>query len=215
MKPMSRVIPAILAHSEEEFRDKVSRVRDIDAMVHIDVMDGEFVDNTTWANPEKIPGIMQGLPFEVHLMVMSPREHVRKWFDAGAIRVFFHIEAVEDTDAVISAAGDGAERLGVAIDPDTVLSALDTTLHSLHNVLVMGVYPGWSGQKFLDRALDNIKYVRRHDPDVVITVDGGIKIENAEEIRNAGANDIVMGSAITDAKNPKEVYEKIQTLHYK
>lgn len=212
---MSRVIPAILAHSKEEFRDKVSRVRDLDAMVHIDVMDGEFVDNVTWADPEKIPGIMQSLPFEVHLMVMNPQEHVKKWFDSGAIRVFFHIEAVKDPDIVISAAEDNAERLGVAINPDTVLSALDTALHSLHNVLAMGVYPGRSGQEFLERALDNIKYVRRHNPDVVITVDGGVKPKNAARIRSAGANDIVMGSAITDATNPKEVYEKIQTLHYK
>jgi ribulose-phosphate 3-epimerase len=204
------VIPAILAHSEEEFRRKVENVRSLGAMVQIDVMDGTFVDNTSWADSVLVPEILGDLPFEVHLMVSRPEGHIAKWLNAGARRIWFHIEATTDAGAVITAAGEDTDRIGVALNPDSPVSLLNSALATLRRVLVMGVQPGWSGQEFLPVALRHIEAVRKQYPDATIVVDGGVNDANVGVIRTSGADEVVAGASITDAKDPRAAYDRLR-----
>jgi ribulose-phosphate 3-epimerase len=203
-----RVIPAILAHSEKEFRKKVGRVRPLGAMVQVDVMDGEFVDNTTWADPKLVPEILGDLPFEVHLMVMHPERHIAPWLQAGAQRIWFHIESTTDHAGVMATAGGEVRKLGVAIDPETPVSTLNSTFLHLKQGLVMGVNPGWSGQAFRPETLEHLKTMRERCPDAVLCVDGGVSLKNVAMLREAGADEVVAGSALTDAADPRKAYEQ-------
>ncbi len=201
------VIPAILAHSEETFRAKIERVRPLGVMVQIDVMDGTFVDNTSWADPALVPDILAGLPFEVHLMTDHPERHIVEWLHAGAERIWFHIEATTDPHAVITAAGGDVGKIGVALNPGTPCSVLNSTIRALQRVLVMGVEPGWSGQTFKPEALEHIAMIAKNCPETHIVVDGGVNEVNVASIRAAGAHEVVVGSALTDAEDPRAAYE--------
>ena len=203
------VIPAILVHSEEEFKAKIEKIRHLGAMVQIDVMDGEFVDNTTWAEAEKIPVILDDLPFEVHLMVQHPGEHIKKWLDVGATRVYFHIEAVHNPLAIIHSLDGDVDRIGIAINPDTDTRIFDDILQEIQQVLVMGVMPGWGGQDFQEPALLHLRELRERYPDISLSVDGGVTLENIEDIRDAGADDVVSGSTLVDAEEPDEIFDAL------
>jgi ribulose-phosphate 3-epimerase len=197
------LLPAVLARSEEEFVAKVSRLRDLGLMLHIDVMDGKFVDNVTWAPVERMRELLGTMKFEAHLMVVEPDEVVRSWIAAGASRVYFHAEASLDITATCAAAGANVSRLGIAINPETSTSRLDALPGELARVLVMGVPPGRSGQPFDDRAVTKVRELRAARPKLHLSVDGGVKPANAKLLVEAGADALVAGSALTDAEDPK------------
>ena len=199
-----QIIPAILADTEQEFRDKVAHVRALGLLVQIDVCDGEFVKRKTWAQPEMMRTIMGELPFEAHLMVSNPEHLVPVWLAAGATRVYYHAEATNvDGYMARSIVPDGA-KLGIAINPDTPISRIVPALDLIHNVMIMGVTPGWSGQGFQEIALEKIRAVRQAKASVFISVDGGIKPENARAALDAGADAIVAGSALTGQEDAEE-----------
>ncbi len=202
---MAEILPAILAHSEEEFIAKVERVRELGATLHIDVMDGVFVNNTTWAPPERMKEILGEIPFEAHLMVNDPERAVPSWLAAGAKRVIFHAEATSNGDAICRAAGTGCALLSVALNPETGTE----NVGALGHVTVMGVNPGRSGQPFQDVAVKKIREIKATHSGILISVDGGVKPENARMLADAGADFLVVGSAITDAPDPKKAYEKM------
>lgn len=208
----TRIIPAILASSEEEFIAKVERVRPLGLMVQIDVMDGSFVDNTSWADPVRAKEILGDLPFEVHLMVDRPERLIAAWLQAGVARVWFHIEAAVDPHEVLTAMGGEIEKLGVALNPSTPCSVLNSTVRALQRVLVMGVQPGWSGQEFREEALDHIGMITKNCPGALIVVDGGVNEGNIARIKAAGADEFVVGSALTDAEDPHVALERLRDL---
>ncbi len=197
---MVEIQPAILAHSEEEFMMKVTRVRAIGAPLHIDVMDGVFVNNTTWAPPEKMRSLLDCVEFEAHLMVANPEQVAPLWLAAGARRVIVHAETTHSSSLC------DKKNISIALNPDTPIS------HAEHceNICVMGVMPGWSGQPFQEIALEKIVALKKENPSCKITVDGGVKLENIRAIAEAGADVIVIGSALTDAENPETTYRQFK-----
>lgn len=200
------VIPAILAHTAPEFAEKLERVRAFAPMVHIDVMDGVFVPNTTWADPAQVAGMLGEMKFEVHLMVSEPHEAIRTWLGHGATRVIFHAEAVNDEAAVCSMFEPECDRLMIAANPESTLPRLFPAFGAFHQFMIMGVHPGFGGQPFNDAVLEKVTKLREALPDAIISVDGGVKVENASTILSAGANVLVVGSAIMEAENPQEAY---------
>lgn len=210
MTPMLEIVPAILAHTEEEFTAKVERVRPLCPMVHVDIMDGIFVANNTWAPVEKVADICGDLEFSVHLMVSNPEHLAPVWAVSGAKRVFFHIEATTKEELIMRAIeenGDGDNVIGVAINPETPISRIVPILPKLSHVLVMGVRPGWSGQEFQSIALDKVSELLRLKPGLTIGMDGGVKPRNVADIAKAGASTVAIGSALTDAADPSAAYE--------
>lgn len=208
--------PGILAHSEQEFREKVERVRGLGRTLHIDVMDGTFVKNTTWAAPESLHEILDGLHYEVHLMVANPEHAVPIWIAAGADRIIYHRESTDRDQLIFNSVGkDCCKQLGIAINPDTPVSAIAPLLSRLEMVLVMGVAPGWSGQAMQEIVFDKVRELKRIKPGLLVGMDGGFRAENALALKDAGADMVVATSAVTEATDPaaalRQLLETLQS----
>ncbi len=169
--------------------------------VHIDVMDGVFVPNISFGTT-----IVKGLRdcvdlfFDVHLMIVNPIRHIERFAGIGADGITVHAEACEDLTATVDEILRCGVKAGVAISPDTEIDVVLPVLDKLSMVLVMTVYPGYGGQKIISRTFPKITGLRRviteRGLDVDIEVDGGVNLDNVEEIREAGANVFVAGTKV-------------------
>jgi ribulose-phosphate 3-epimerase len=204
-----KIYPSILSANEDEFIRKVEAVRPLGLRVHIDVMDGQFVPHKTWADPTVVEEITEEMPFNVHLMVDDPEHAVMQWADTSADVVYFHFEATHRHELIIRST-ERHENIGLAINPDTPVSAIGHLLDSIDAVLVMSVVPGASGQKFNPTALEKITELKRIRPNLWVTVDGGVKPHNIRRIAAAGADAVVVGSALTDAEYPSLALAELQ-----
>jgi ribulose-phosphate 3-epimerase len=197
------IIPAILAQSESEFVKKVERVRPLGLNVHVDVMDGIFVPNLTWADPVAVDEIMDDLTYGVHLMVAAPEHAVPVWAVSGADTVFFHVESTHRHKLIIRAINQ-PDKIGITINPGTPVSDIGSLLDVIAAVLIMSVVPGQSGQRFDEGTLNKIKEIKRLRPNLRVLVDGGVKPYNVAAIATAGADAVVVGSALTDSPDPAQ-----------
>jgi len=174
----------------------------------MDVMDGHFVPNITMGAPilscvsKGVPGIFM----DCHMMVANPEQWVSDIADAGGSLYCFHIEATANPLPLITAIHDRKMKAGVAISPDTPSSAItDEIAAAADMLLVMTVYPGRGGQKFLDRCVPKVSELRARFPHIDIEVDGGVGPKTIDVCADAGSNVIVAGTAIFGAENPEEV----------
>ena len=192
------ILPSLLMCDFGDLKSEVARLEDAGTRVlHLDVMDGHFVPNLTYGMP-----IVEGLrrhtemPLDVHLMISDPLQYARPMVDAGADLLTFHVEAVQDAAAVaqeIRALGVG---VGVALNPDTPLSDLDSCLDHVDLVLAMSVKAGFGGQQFNPIALEKLSSLKQSHPDLLLEIDGGINLETIAAARQAGCDLFVVGSAI-------------------
>lgn len=201
---MATIVPAILARDEEEFVRKVDRVRALGLPLHVDVMDGLFVDNKTFAPADRMRELLDGLEFEAHLMVSNPEHAAPIWLACGASRAIFHVEATTKESLICRATAEECVNLSLALNPDTPVSHLSAFLDTFRRAMVMGVPPGKSGQPFDDIAVEKVKALKRLRPALIVSVDGGVKPENAKLLADAGADVLVVGSALTDAADPAD-----------
>lgn len=196
------IIPAILAKSREKFLEKIKKIAPHAGFVQIDVMDGVFVPNTTWADTKEIKNMNLPMRFEAHLMVKNPEAGViEEWAKAGASRIIFHIEATKKPEECLRQIKKFRREAGVAINPKTPLAKIKKFLPRLDYVLVMGVIPGFSGQKFQSAALGKIKEIRKIAPKIKIGIDGGVDKTNSKKLYAAGADNLNAASAIFKSKN--------------
>lgn len=207
-----QIIPAILAQNKEEFVGKVTEIFSDVEMIQIDIMDGRFVPHTTWGTPDEILELHLPVLFEAHLMVENPEEVVEDWIRVGAHRVIFHIEAAKNPGLVIEKIRGLGREIGVAINPETPIAALSEWLNLIDYVLVMGVTPGASGQKFQPKALQKIKELKKIRPGLRVGVDGGVNFETAKDIAAAGADALNAASAIFEYPEPEEAIEILQKI---
>ncbi len=204
------IYPSILAYSKAEFVAKLEHVRPLGLKVHVDVMDGVFVANKTWADPSEVQELADEIPFNVHLMVSSPEHLVPVWAVSGADCVYFHFEATYRHKLIIRAIKE-QRKVGITINPGTPVSDIGHLLNVVASVLVMSVVPGRSGQEFIESSLDKIRAIKKMRPNLHVTVDGGIKSGNIAAIALAGADAVVVGSALTDSDSPEK---SLADLHY-
>ncbi|MDD5437632.1 MAG: hypothetical protein PHC70_00600 [Patescibacteria group bacterium] len=213
------IIPAILAQSKKEFFKKLEAAAKLSKTVQIDVMDGLFVKNKTprdlnngrWFAeyllnpPEDVPAI------ELHLMVEDPWSIIREWHEYLELkRAIWHIEAPIEHGELIEMTREFKIEPGLAISPGTSLEELRPFLKPglIDEVLVMGVKPGRSGQKFMPEALKTLRTLRKR-PKIRIGVDGGISLKNAKTIIKAGADRLNAAGAIFMAKDPSFAYKQL------
>ncbi|MBQ2723890.1 MAG: ribulose-phosphate 3-epimerase [Clostridia bacterium] len=165
--------------------------------VHCDVMDGKFVNNTTF-NHETVAKIRKAVDIvvDVHLMIETPELFVDDYIDAGADFVTFHLEACKDSASLIKHIKDRGVKCGISIKPNTPVESVFPYLDDVDMVLIMSVEPGWGGQKFLPSALPKLATLREKCPQLILQVDGGINLENVQSVIDAGANSIVSGSTV-------------------
>lgn len=191
--------PSILAADFGVLADQIKRAEKAGAKwLHIDVMDGHFVPNISFAMPV-IKSIRKytDMFFDVHLMITPPEKYIDDFINAGADGVTFHIEATENPDKCIELIRNRGKKVGISINPNTPVSAIEKYLDKVDMVLVMSVEPGYGGQKYIESVNEKISYVReKMGADFDIEVDGGINAENIDMVLNAGANIIVAGTAV-------------------
>lgn len=175
--------------------------------IHIDIMDGKFVDNKTWTTSEIIKLTKySNLPLDVHLMVSNPSKYIEDYAMLNTNDIIFHYEAVKDVNKVINEIKDYGLKVGIAVNPDTDVKNIYDYLSNIDIVLIMGVYPGKSGQVFINETLDKIKelkdYIVNNNLKTLISVDGGINDETGKLCKEAGADILVSASYIhNDIKN--------------
>ena len=185
--------------------------------LHFDVMDGVFVTNTTYTHHmlQKIKHISNQF-FDCHLMIVHPEEAVDDYIKAGADLVTFHYEATDDPKSLIRYIQSKGVKAGISIKPDTDVSVLDGLLDMVDLVLIMSVEPGKGGQRFLPSAVDKIAYLHqeriKHNYHYRIEVDGGINLETAAYVKDAGCDVIVVGSFIFNQKDRNAVIEALENV---
>lgn len=207
---MIKLSPSILSADFSALGSDVERVEKAGAdYLHIDVMDGHFVPNIT-IGPLVVKSLREKskLTFDVHLMIDNPDNYIRAFAEAGADIICVHAEACRHLHRTIQCIKETGAKAAVALNPATPLECLDYVLEDLDMVLLMTVNPGFGGQKFIPSCLNKIKSLKKiideRKPGIDIEVDGGIKLDNLQEVIAAGANVIVAGSAIFGSDNVEE-----------
>ena len=199
---MVKIAPSILAADFTRLGEEIAKVEAAGAdMLHVDVMDGQFVPNLSIGPPViKAIKTVTNLPLDVHLMVEQPDNLLPDFIDAGSDNLSVHVEACRHLHRTVQSIRDAGVRASVVLNPATSLHALDEILPDVHMVLLMSVNPGFGGQRFLPSTLEKIRLLRAQITErrlpVAIEVDGGVKADNAAEICAAGADVLVAGTAI-------------------
>ncbi|TFL06726.1 ribulose-5-phosphate 3-epimerase [Pterulicium gracile] len=212
--PRAIISPSVLASDFGQLTAECKRMMKGGAeWLHMDVMDGHFVPNITMGAPilscvtKGVPGIFM----DCHMMVAQPEKWVNDIADAGGALYCFHLEATSDPLSVIKLIRDRNMKVGVAISPDTPSTAVtDEIANAADMLLVMTVYPGRGGQKFLERCVPKVAELRARFPEKDIEVDGGVGPKTIGVCAEAGSNVIVAGTAIFGAENPEEVITNLK-----
>ncbi len=204
---MAIVAPSILSADFGNLKEQILNLEKGGAdYIHIDVMDGVFVPNITFGPPviKKIRDISK-IPFDVHLMIDKPERYIEDFVKAGADIITVHEEATMHLHRTIQQIRSYGVKAGVALNPSTPIENIKYILDYLDMVLIMTVNPGFGGQKFIKsmerKIIDLRNIINDKNLDILIEVDGGIKLENAKKIINLGADIIVAGSGIFEAED--------------
>ncbi len=217
---MLKIAPSILSADFSDLRSALKICSSGKAdYVHIDVMDNHFVPNLTIGPVvvKSLRSVSQSY-FDVHLMVTNPENIIDAFSKAGANGITFHIEASEKPDELIDKIKSKGKDVGISVKPQTPLETILPFINKIDRVLIMSVEPGFGGQKFIKSSLKKINTLRNlliqynRNNKVEIEVDGGIKIENAKSVIDAGANAIVVGSGIFKASDPEKQIKAFKQL---
>ena len=205
---MIEIAPSILSADFARLGEQIAMVEKAGAsLLHVDVMDGQFVPNITIGLPVvKAISRATRLPIDAHLMIVEPGRYAEQFVKAGAHMVSIHIEADPHAHRTLTGIRQAGALAGLAINPATSLSALDEAIKFADYVLIMSVNPGFGGQEFIPESLEKVRRLRKMIDErglkTRIEIDGGINTENIAEITSAGAEIIVSGSSIFAAKDP-------------
>ena len=225
----NEIIPAILPVDFAEVQDKVDMVKDFVKTIQIDVCDGQFTPDPTWPYRKhddsfaKIITQEEGLPgwekvnFEIDLMANKPEEKVDDWVQAGATRIILHLEAKGDIIAAVEKLS-GRVEVGIAVnietDPIDFMHKLEQSgFDQIDFVQFMGIdHIGFQGQAFDTKVIDKIKEFREIYTNMPISIDGGVSLENAKLLYDAGATRLVVGSKIFNADNYLEALQQFKAI---
>lgn len=224
-----KIVPAIIPKTFEDLEEKMSNVAGLAPLVQIDVLDGSLVPARAWPYQsatkrdiffDAIIKEEQGFPawkeleFEAHFMVREPERIIGDWISAGAERIIIQIEGAKNFRACLDVVA-GRVPVGVAISLDTPNAVLAPFVEDFEVIQCMGwnfSHLGYQGQPFDENTYEKIKQLRSDFPKHIISIDGGVNLENAQKLLSAGADRLVVGSAIFESGNPRAVLEKFDCL---
>ena len=212
-----QIAPSILSADFSKMGEEILSLQNAGAdIVHCDVMDGVFVNNITFGI-KMIEDIrkLTTLPLDCHLMIVHPEKYVERFAKAGADYITVHYEACKNNlKEVLLLIKSTGVKCGAVINPDTPVAVIKDVLPLCDMVLVMSVFPGFGGQKFIPESLDKLRELRGLidglGKEILLEIDGGVHAGNVEEIKAAGADVIVAGSAVFNAENRAEMIAKLK-----
>lgn len=205
MNPTFEILPTILEQTAEACKDKVRVAETAAKWVQWDIMDGKFVPNTTWYDADVVKNWTIHAKIELDLMVEDPASVITRWQSIHAFRrAVWHIEADIDHDALIEEVRGQGREVGLAISPGTSFMELTPYLDVIDVVQVMGVKPGFSGQTLLPDTMKAVETLHRMQPEVLISVDGGVNAQNILPLAKAGAKRFCMNSAFYTHAFPRD-----------
>ncbi len=213
---MRIIAPSVLSADFGDLRRDIEMINRSEAdWLHVDVMDGVFVPNISFGFPLMAPMKKYSTkPLDVHLMIVHPEKYVARFCDAGAWSVGFHLEAVDDPLPILAEIRSKGVRTCLTINPDIPVERLVPYLDKVDMVLLMSVYAGFGGQKFIPETMEKIRFIRREIDRrglaTLIEVDGGVNPDNAQELFDAGADALVAGSAVFGAADPIEAIREMK-----
>ena len=204
---MIKISPSVLAADFARLGEELLDIESAGAdMIHLDVMDGLFVTNISFGLPV-IEALRKksGMVFDVHLMIVEPERYVERFIDVGADIVTFHHEASKDTVSTLKLIREKGAKASVSVKPNTPIEEIYPYLELCDMVLVMTVEPGYGGQTLIPETIEKVKKLKaemdRRGLSIDIQVDGGINADNALDVKAAGANVLVAGSAVFKARD--------------
>ncbi|MDR3263997.1 MAG: ribulose-phosphate 3-epimerase [Clostridiales bacterium] len=215
---MIKIAPSILSADFSKIGEEVRLLERSGAdIIHCDVMDGVFVPNISFGMP--VVGAVKkntSLPLDVHLMIINPDRYIDAFIDAGASYITFHDVAVQDKSiiGILEKLKSKGIIGGIALNPDISLTHIERYIECLDMLLIMSVYAGFGGQKFIPESLKKIeeaaKLKNKYNKNLIIEVDGGINTENIRAVENSGADIAVAGSGVFGAKDKKDCIKTLR-----
>jgi ribulose-phosphate 3-epimerase len=212
-----KLAPSLLNADFSDLRKAISYIEGIADVIHLDVMDGNFVPNITFGPlvVKAIRGITD-MPLDVHLMIAHPAEYIEDFVSAGADWISFHAEVTRHTGEILGMIHSHERRAGVVINPQTPPERLFDYLELMDFVLVMTVMPGFGGQAMIPEALGKVAALKdeaaRQEVELEVEVDGGVKTENLDIVLQAGTDIVVVGSSIYSAPDPRQAALDIRAI---
>lgn len=217
---MSQIIaPSILSADFGNLQSEIEMINQSKAdWIHVDVMDGVFVPNLSFGFPVlDIIHRWAKKPLDVHLMIVHPENYFENFKKSGADTLTIHYEASTHLHRNIHAIRDLGMNAGVALNPHTNVSLLSDVIRDIDLVLIMSVNPGFGGQKFIENSYRKISDLKelifKHGSRARIEVDGGVNLENAPRLANAGADVLVAGNSIFNSADPKKIIALLKSLN--
>ena len=208
-----KIIPAILARSAEEFEQQINAIKNQTNWLQLDIADGEFVPNKTWAQPKGVRN-HRDVNFELHLMVKDPLRELEKWVDIKNVKkVFIHFESNKNRDAALEFARQHGWQTGLVINPLTPTAKIEKYLDKIDALMFMGVNPGFQGQTFVHSVLGKIKKIKAAHAKIPVSIDGAVNFATLPEIVKTGVDAVCIGSTIFgNQKTPAENMERIREI---
>ena len=211
-----KIAPSILSADFSVLGNEIKKLDESGCdYIHIDVMDGHFVPNLT-IGPDVIKSVRNysSKPFDVHLMINPVLKFLKDYINAGADIITIHHEIDENIHECINFIKSYEKKVGISIKPKTPANVLEQYMDKIDLILIMTVEPGFGGQKFMSDQVEKIKQIKQMigQKDIEIGVDGGINLENAHDVKEAGANVLVSGSTIFNCTDYKSIINKLRSV---
>ena len=211
--PKIKIVPSILSADQDRLQEEVNEIENYSDLLQVDVMDNKFVPNIT-PQAELLKKFDTKVPLDIHLMVKEPsQDYIKSFIEANPKLIInnitVHYEACSDLGGTLEFIKKNNIKAAVAINPKTSLDKIKNILDDVEMVLIMTVEPGFSGQKFIESALDKVKELREIKPNLDIEVDGGINDMTAPKAVKAGANVLVVSSFIFKSKDKVKAIKDI------
>lgn len=205
------IVPSVLTKDPKDFERKIRILENLADIIQIDIMDGEFVKNDS-IGVEDVKRINPRKPMEIHLMVKHPIRYIQPFVNIGAFRIIFHIESDDNAADVINEIRRFNVQAGVALNPPTPVEKIEPFLNPVGIVLVMGVNPGFQGQKFIPEVLAKVRTIKKIRPDIIVEVDGGVNPETGPELAAAGVDILNVGSYLFKPPSVEDNWKAMQRV---